>query len=172
MFFKSLPTEVHMKAEYWVKKLAMEKHPEGGYFVQTFKSYRQFVLPGYEGSRSACTVIYYLLKSGQFSAFHKMKSDETWHFYAGGPLALYIIDSAGNLNKTVIGRRHERGHVFQATVEGGSWFAASVVPARSYSLVGCTVAPGFDYRDWELGDRNDLAGKFPRHRKVIERYTR
>lgn len=161
-----------MKAEYWVKKLAMEEHPEGGYFVQTFKSDRQFALPGYEGPRSACTAIYYLLESGQFSAFHRMKSDEIWHFYAGGPLALYIIDSSGNLKKVVMGRDPGNAQVFQATVKAGSWFAASVVGPRSYSLVGCIVAPGFEYQDWELGNRNDLASRYPRHRRIIKKYTR
>lgn len=159
-----------MKAEYWVRKLSLQEHPEGGYFRQTFKSDRQFALPGYDGPRSAGTAIYYLLKSGQFSAFHRVKSDEIWHFYAGSALALHVIDSRGGLKKVLLGRR--QGQVFQAAVRAGSWFAASVARSNSYSLVGCTVAPGFEYQDWELGDREALLREYPRHKKIIGKYTR
>ncbi len=161
-----------MKAEHWVKKLSLEEHPEGGYFRQTYKSDMQFTLPGYDGPRSAGTAIYYLLKSGQLSAFHRLKSDEVWHFYTGSALALHLIDTGGRLGRVLLGNDFSRGQAFQAVVRAGTWFATSVVRQRSYSLVGCTVAPGFEYRDWELGDRETLVREYPAHRKTIEKYTR
>lgn len=161
-----------MKAEYLIQKLSLEEHPEGGYFSQTFKSDKQFDLPGYGGPRSACTAIYYLLKSGQFSAFHRVRSDELWHFYAGSALVLYVIEKGGRLRRIVLGSNLSRDQVFQAAVSAGDWFAASVVRPRSYSLVGCTVAPGFEYQDWELADRETLLKEHPEHRRIIVKYTR
>jgi uncharacterized protein len=161
-----------MKAEYLVRKLSMEKHPEGGYFRQTYKSDRQFTLEGYDGPRSAGTAIYYLLKSGQFSAFHRMRSDEVWHFYEGSALALHIIESDGCLKTVILGKDPRKEQVFQAAVKAGNWFAASVVRSGSYSLVGCTVVPGFEYQDWEMGDRDTLLNEYPAHKKIIEKYTR
>ena len=120
--------------------------------------------------RSASTAIYYLLRSGQFSAFHRIKSDELWHFYAGSPLVLHVIEQ-GRLGTITLGRDH-RSQTLQAAVKGGCWLAASVGGKRSYSLVGCTVAPGFDFEDWEMGDRNKLLKKYPKYRSTIEKYTR
>ncbi len=161
-----------MKAEYLIQKLSLAEHPEGGYFRQTFKSDKQFHLPGFDGPRSASTAIYYLLKSGQFSAFHRMRSDEIWHFYAGSALALHVIERGGHLRKVVLGNDPKRGQVFQAAVRVGDWFAASVIKPRSYSLVGCTVAPGFEYQDWEMADRETLLREHPGHRRIITKYTR
>lgn len=161
-----------MKPEYWVRKFSMQEHPEGGYIKQTFRSDRQFDLPGYSGPRSAITVIYYLLKSGQFSAFHRIKSDEVWHFYAGSALALYAITGKGDLKRMLLGKDPGGGQTFQAAIEAGSWFAAAVASPKSYSLIGCTVAPGFEFEDLELGDRESLVKQYPRHKKIIEKFTR
>jgi hypothetical protein len=161
-----------MKPEYWVSKFSMQEHPEGGHFKQTFRSERLFDLPGYSGPRSAITVIYYLLKSGQFSAFHRIKSDEVWHYYAGSPLLLHIISDEGKLRMVMLGKNPDRHQNFQAAIEAGSWFAATVASPRSYSLVGCTVAPGFEFEDWELGDRESLVRQYPRHKRIIEKFTR
>jgi predicted cupin superfamily sugar epimerase len=172
MFFKLLPARPAMKPEYLIRKLSLAEHPEGGYFRQTHKSDKQFDLPGYDSPRSACTTIYYLLKSSQFSAFHRIRSDEIWHFYAGSALALHVIERGGHLRKIVLGNDPGKSQVFQAVVRAGDWFAASVVKTGLYSLVGCTVAPGFEYQDWELADRETLLKVYPRHRKIICKYTR
>ena len=158
-----------MKAGYWVKKLGLEKHPEGGYFRETFRSEIKVSAAGFPSGRRASTAIYYLLKSGQFSAFHRIKSDELWHLYAGSALVLHVIDG-GRLETITLGKC--RGQEPQAVVKAGCWFAASVAKPRSYSLAGCTVSPGFDFADWEMGDREKLLKEYTRHRMIIEKYTR
>lgn len=150
----------------WIKRLHLQKHPEGGYFAQTYKSKTMVSADGFSGKRHASTAIYYMLVGDQFSAFHRIKSDEIWHHYSGGSLNLYVIRD-GILSKTSIGKESGR----QAAVEAGSWFSASLQNQRSYCLAGCTVSPGFDYRDWELGGRTDLVRLYPKHKNIIERHT-
>jgi predicted cupin superfamily sugar epimerase len=154
------------QALLWIKRLHLEKHPEGGYFLQTYKSKLMVDADGFSGPRHASTAIYCMLVGDQFSAFHRMKSDEVWHHYLGGSLNLYVIRE-GILSKTEIGRASAR----QAVVEAGSWLAASLQNQKSYCLVGCTVSPGFDYRDWELGGRRDLVRLYPKYKSIIERHT-
>ena len=101
-----------------------------------------------------------------------MKSDEMWHFYSGSSLTLHIIDSKGQLNNILVGPNLEEGERFQVIVKSGCWFAASINEKKSYSLVGCTVSPGFDYRDWKIGNRKKLLEKYPHHKKIIEKYTK
>ncbi|HXX99169.1 MAG TPA: cupin domain-containing protein [Candidatus Bathyarchaeia archaeon] len=158
-------------AQRWIDKLHLEKHPEGGYFVETYRS-EQFVnLPEYDGPRNACSAIYYLLEGDQFSAFHKLKSDELLHFYVGSSMILHIIETDGRLNEVRLGPDVDNKETFQAVVKSGSWFAASIDNHNSYSLVGCTVSPGFDYNDWKLGEVETLAKTYPRHKSIIEKYT-
>lgn len=123
---------------------------------------------GYDGPRHVSTAIYYMLVADQFSAFHKVRSDELWHHYMGGSLTLYAIDS-GKLSEIKMGKR--KGEVQQIAIKANTWFAASLNEKNSYCLLGCTVSPGFDYRDWKLGRRNDLVKMFPQHATIIERYT-
>lgn len=159
-------------AKSWIKKLNLDEHPEGGYFVNTYKSHKIIDLSEYNGSRSLCTVIYYLLIGNQFSSFHIMKSDEIWHFYSGSSLTLHIIDSKGRLNDLVLGPNFNEGERFQVVVKSGCWFAASINDKKSYSLVGCTVSPGFEYKDWKIGIRRRLIEVYPQHKMIIEKYTR
>ena len=111
---------------YWISKLNLQKHPEGGYFFESYKSVELVNLPNYHGSRHISTAIYYLLEGDEFSAFHVMKSDELWHFYAGSSLTLYIIEPNGRLNEVILGKNIDKGHTFQATITTGCWFAAAV----------------------------------------------
>lgn len=157
---------------YWISKLNLQKHPEGGYFVESYKSVELGNFPKHHGPRHVCTAIYYLLIGEDFSSFHIMKSDELWHFYAGSSLTLYIIEPNGRLNEVRLGHNIDNGDTFQAVVKSGSWFAAAVDDHTSYSLVGCTVSPGFDYQDWKLGDMNKLTKLYPQHKSIIEKYTR
>lgn len=150
-----------------VKKLGLEKHPEGGYFKQTYSSGAVVNVEGYDGPRNIATAIYYLLSGNEFSAFHRIKSDEIWHHYAGGPITFYTISHNRKLSKIKVGK-----DVPQAIIRAGTWFAATLNGKRSYCLLGCTMSPGFDYRDWELGKRDDLIMMYPRHKKIIERYTK
>jgi predicted cupin superfamily sugar epimerase len=158
-------------AKSWVRTLKLKGHPEGGYFRETYRAEMEIDAPRFEGRRSAGTAIYYLLESGQFSAFHRIKSDEIWHFYAGSPLAVHVIDREDvRYQKMVVGRGKKQS--LQAVVKAGCWFAASVDKPRSYSLVGCTVAPGFDFRDWDDGRREELLALYPEHGQIIEKFTR
>ena len=154
-------------AKYWINKLNLQEHSEGGYFVETYKSEKFVNLPEYDGPRHACTAINYLLVRDQFSSFHRMKSDEIWHFYAGSRLSLHIIETRNRrLQEVKLGADVDNGGLFQTVVKSGYWFAASD------SLVGCTVSPGFDYCDWELGDIETLARMYPQHKSIIEKYSR
>lgn len=157
-------------ANYWIRKLKLEQHPEGGYFIETYRSPRIVNFDDYEGNRYLCTAIYYLLLGDQFSSFHRMKSDEIWHFYTGSSLTLSMIQKNGSLNEIRLGQNINNNEIFQAVVESGSWFAASVNDYHSYSLIGCTVSPGFDYRDWELADIDKLVDMYPQYRSIIEKF--
>lgn len=167
---------MNKNAAYWIEKLGLSPHPEGGYFIQTYRSdesVRDGQLPRrFEGDRVFCTAIYYLLEGKQFSAFHRIKSDEIWHFYAGSSLTLYVIDRKGRLSRRKLGNAWENGEAFQVVVEAGAWFGASVDDPDSYALVRCTVAPGFEYEDFELAERRRLIKEYPQHQQIIERLTK
>jgi len=158
---------LNKNAAKWIAKLKLKKHPEGGYFRETYRSERTLVIPGYDGSRNLSSAIYFLLAKGQVSAFHKIKSDEIWHHYAGGVLSLQVIKD-GRLSRLNLGSAGNG--IPQILIEKGCWMAASI-SSGNYCLVGCTVTPGFDFRDWELSKRSDLLALFPGHRAFIEKYT-
>lgn len=165
-----------MTLDYLVKKLELLPHPEGGYYKETYRSdvsLRKEVLPeGFEGNRNIATAIYFLIEKNNFSALHKIKSDETWHFYAGDALEVIELDEDGNLKTTLIGNKMEQGEVFQYTVPANTWFGSRVKRGGNYSLVGCTVAPGFDFADFEMAEKADLISKFPQQHSVILELTR
>lgn len=154
-----------------INKLGLKQHPEGGFFAETFRSKHLMELPKDKGSRNLCTVIYYLLPGDQFSSFHSIGSDEIWHFYLGSSVTLHIIKDNGRLYEIRLGVEVDKGEIFQVVINANSWFAASVNDTSSYSLVGCTVAPGFDFRDWTPASRKELLIKYPKHKKIIKKYT-
>ncbi len=159
-----------------VKKLQLEPHPEGGFFRETYRS-EGFVSEnqlsnGFVGDRNYATCIYFLLVSGNFSAFHRIKQDEIWHFYSGSPILLHTICPNGNYELIEIGNNLDAGEVPQFVVPANYWFASEVKNPDSYSLAGCTVSPGFDFRDFELPSRSELVSLFPEHEKAIARLTR
>jgi predicted cupin superfamily sugar epimerase len=129
-------------------------------------------LPGKtKGNRNACTHIYFLLEKNQFSAFHRIRFDELWHFYAGDPLTVYEIDKAGILHKHVLGNDPSKGQSLFCCINAGSWFGSRTDKGGEYSLVGCTVAPGFDFEDFELAKRDQLTYEFPEHKEIISLLT-
>ncbi len=162
-------------AAYWIVSLQLSRHPEGGYFRRTYEAREEIAkehLPErFRGPRRFSTAIIYLLPGHDVSCFHRLQADELWHFYTGSALTLYVLDPSGALSQTRLGADHERGETFQATVPGGCWFGAIVDDPASYSLVGCTVSPGFEYEDFELGERESLLASYPEHRWIIERLT-
>ena len=160
-------------AQYWINHLGLSPHPEGGYYRVTYKSdltIARSALPSrYQGDRSASTAIYFLLDGRDFSAFHRIASDEVWHFYAGSSLVVYVIDPDGDYSELHLGDGSDE---FQAVVKAGCWFASRVKDGAGFALVGCTVAPGFDFADFELAVRPDLVAAYPQHRELIEELTR
>jgi predicted cupin superfamily sugar epimerase len=163
-------------AQHWIEKLNLTPHPEGGYFRQTYRSNlivkKEALPPNFTGPRSASTAIYFLLDGENFSAFHRIRSDELWHFYAGDSLEIHVIDPDGSYSRLLLGNNPDAGENFQAVVKAGCWFASRVQNPKSFALVGCTVAPGFDFEDFELAQRSALARLFPQHKSLIEILTR
>lgn len=163
-------------ADFWIQKLNLSPHPEGGFFKESYRAselIKKEHLPSrYSSDHAFSTAIYFLLKSGQISAFHRLRSDELWHFYYGSPLVIYQINPEGMLFEIRLGTDLQKGQIFQAHIRAKNWFAARVVNDDSYTLVGCTVAPGFEFEDFELAERSDLIRLFPRHAELIKQFTR
>src|ERR1700754_3663390 len=161
---------------YWIQQLQLTAHVEGGAFRETYRSEltipRQSLPLFFQGDRNASTSIYFLLAKGQFSAFHRIASDESWHFYFGDSLLIYEITHNGQLLTHRLGPNLEKGESFQTVVRAGNWFASVPAPGSEYALVGCTVAPGFDFADFELADRATLARQYPEHAELINQLTR
>ena len=156
-----------------VERLGLKPHPEGGFFAETFRSPIALTLA--DGRvRAASTAIYFLLPSGTFSALHRVSSDEVWHFYDGDPLALTTITPEGVLKLTLLGRDLASGHQPQHVVPAGDWQGARPLGSsgKGYTLVGCTVAPGFDFDDFDIPGRASLEALFPRHKEIIRELTR
>ena len=158
-------------ADDYINKLGLTKHPEGGYFNEVYRSDEDIPPDGlperYDGTRSHMTSIYFLLKSGQVSRFHRLRSDETWYFHAGSPITVHIIKPDATYAKIVLGK----DFLFQATVPRDSWFGATVDEEDSFSLISCAVSPGFDFDDFEIAPEKDLLSKFPQNTDIIRRLT-
>lgn len=157
-------------AQTYIRTLQLQPHPEGGFYKETYRSAATVSTPN--GARNHSTGIYFLLEAGNFSAFHRIKSDEMWHFYAGDVLEVIEIDATGTLTVTAVGNDVETGHVFQYVVKAGNWFASRVRAGGAFALVGCTVAPGFDFADFEMPSRDTLLQLFPQHAEMITALTR
>ncbi len=159
-----------------VGKLQMNPHPEGGFYKETYRSKEsipQKVLGNkFAGERNYCTAIYFLLTSDNFSAFHRIKQDEIWHYYEGSSLYVHVIDLNGEYKRYAVGMDLNHGELPQLIVPAGCWFASSVKNDSSYSLVGCTVSPGFDFDDFELAQRKELIQEYPKYKDVITQLTR
>lgn len=159
-----------------IEKLGLTRHPEGGWFREVYRS-EEIIdadsLPErFSGSHTYSTSIYFLLESGDFSTFHRIKSDETWHFYLGSPVKLYILMNDGTLQKIILGDNPDAGHVFQWTVPCGLWFGAEVSVPDSFALLGCTVSPGFEFCDLEMATFPELEEKYGRYATLLRRLTR
>jgi predicted cupin superfamily sugar epimerase len=151
-------------------------HPEGGFYRQTYCSPivvdGELLADNFSGKRHLSTAIYFLLGGTHFSAFHRIKSDELWHFYAGESLNIDVIYPNGDFERICLGSDYTNGASFQALVPAGCWFASSPVSTTGFSFVGCTVAPGFDFQDFELASRSELINQYPQHQAIITSLTR
>jgi len=163
-------------ARTWIEHLNLTPHPEGGYFREVYRSdgvIPESALPdGFSGDRSFATSIYFLLQGSDFSAFHRIKQDELWHFHDGVPLTVHVISANGNYSELKLGLDPENGYLPQGVVKAGDWFAASLDEPTGFSLVGCTVAPGFDFSDFEMPTKELLTSLFPQHAELVKSLTR
>ena len=164
------------KAKIIAEKLGLQPHPEGGYFKEIYRAEEKIRNPElperFSGDRNFSTSIYFMLSGNDKSHFHRINSDEIWHFYSGTTLVLHLIDAAGNYSTVKIGNDILAGETPQAIIPHGNWFAAEVEGKNSYALVGCTVSPGFDFADFELARQAYLSEKFPQHFDLIKRFTK
>ena len=162
-------------AEYWIQHYNLQPHPEGGFFRETYRSVLETEkknLPiGYDDDRHLSTSIYFLLRSGEKSKFHRLRSDEMWYYHYGSALKIILIDQEGNKHNRLLGPNIEKAEKLQVLVPGGTVFAAEVSEKESYSLIGCMVSPGFEYADFELFAQDDLIQAYPQHRELITRFT-
>lgn len=163
-------------ANYWIDKLEMEQHPEGGYYKRLYASGEIIQAAGlpkrFTSDRRLMSCIYFLLTSDSFSSFHKLQSDEIWNFYKGQAIRLTTINANGELKQELLGPDIDEGQASQIAVPANTWMAAEIVEDNGFALLGCTVAPGFEFDDWELGERKRLLAQFPQHKDVITRLTR
>jgi predicted cupin superfamily sugar epimerase len=168
--------DTSMNAKDYVGKLKLQPHPEGGYYRRTYESDEQLTVAAlpdrFTGDRFISTAIYFLLEGADYSAFHRIKSDEVWHFYAGAGLHIYVIYPDGRGEQLLLGDDLHNGYQFQQVVKAGCWFASKPAKIESFSLVGCTVAPGFDFADFEMAAQEDLLQHYPQHREWIESLCR
>lgn len=164
------------RIEELIRELGLLDHPEGGYYRETYRSRGKISAkeldPAFEGDRNFSTAIYFLLTSGNFSAFHRIRQDEVWHFYEGSNIVLHLLKPDRAYEQVILGPDITRGQHLQFVVEAGTWFASEVVDPGSYALAGCTVSPGFDFQDFEMASATDLQALYPAHRDLIERLTR
>jgi len=183
--------EMHnIEADDLIKKLNLKEHKfEGGYYKETYRSLdvvsygveSYSTLPDNDSnstnilvntkSRPSSTLIFYLLKGNQFSPLHKVNQDEVWHFYLGSSLTLYLLDENEMITMVKLGNNISDGCLFHYVVKKNTWFCAEVDDKTSFSLLGCTVAPGFEFDDFELGIKSDLLTSFPQHKSIIDKFA-
>jgi predicted cupin superfamily sugar epimerase len=161
---------MHAEAEQRIRALSLVAHPEGGWFRETFRSSERLpasaLPPRFGGERSLSTSILYLLAAGEHSCFHRLRADELWWHHGGGAMHLHLLERGG-VRRLVVG-----GATPQACVPHGTWFAAEPEPGAAFALVGCGVAPGFEYEDLELARRQALLAEHPAHHELVLRFTR
>lgn len=167
---------MYKDADTWIKELGLLPHPEGGFYKEIYRSSESIPDKGlpsrFHGNRDMATSIYFLLKEGDLSAFHKLLSDEIWHYYAGGPCAIHIITENGKLVHKYLGPDYRNNQHFQVVVLHDCWFAANPLPGSSFTLAGCTMAPGFSFEDFLLGDPEELIRQYPAHKTIIRKFSR
>ena len=165
-----------ISAKKIIEALRLVPHPEGGYYRETYRSGDTIPVDAlakdYDGARQVSTAIYYLLEAGDFSAMHRVATDEIFHFYLGDAVEIFTIDPAGKGAVRHLGQDLEAGQVPQYLVPRGHWQGLRVAEGGRFALLGATVAPGFDFRDFEMGDRDGLVDQFPTWAGMVRELTR
>jgi uncharacterized protein len=164
----------HQPATYWIEHLKLQPHPEGGFYKETYRAAEKIPVDGlpsrFFGPRNLSTAIYFLLRAKDKSLFHRIKSDEIWHFHAGETLNIYVLTDKGLITYQ-LGPNLEKGDSLQIVIPANHWFAAEVANAGAYTLSSCTVSPGFDFKDFELANRSNLVNEFPQYENIIAKLT-
>ncbi|HHE33058.1 MAG TPA: cupin domain-containing protein [Chlorobaculum parvum] len=164
-------------AEFWIDRLRLERHPEGGWYRETYRGEGQYDFSGagpFGSARSYATSIYYLLEHGDRSRLHRIHSDEQWYFHTGSPLEVHSFPEAGEPSSFTLGYDPDAGQVLHSWVPAESWFGASLTKSDdpgTYVLVSCVVAPGFDFHDFTFADREKLLALFPAHAPIIDKLS-
>jgi len=160
---------------YWIEALKLEKHPEGGFASLTYESPLRItnrdIECTFEGTRPLSTSIYFLIHDKNISNFHKLQADEIWYYHTGKSLTIAIISTEGDFSEFKLGPNVKNGEHLQLMVPAGSIFGAYIDDEQGYSLVGCMVSFGFDFRDFKLFKRADLLRDYPRYRDIIIKLT-
>jgi predicted cupin superfamily sugar epimerase len=158
-------------AEQIMKALNMQPHPvEGGFFAETYRSAGSVpreVLPGYPAARSLSTAIYYMLTPGSMSAMHRVRGDEMFHFYLGDPVEMLQLHPGGSGDVVILGQNILAGEKLQHNVLGGVWQGSRLRDGGKFALLGTTMAPGFEYDDYETGARSKLVAEYPAFAELI-----
>lgn len=159
-----------------IEQLNLLPHPEGGWYREVYRSGEIIPLDAlpkrYNSVHNFSTSIYFLLEKDDFSAFHRISSDETWHFYFGSPIFIFCLSPNGYESRVVLGANLTDGQILQFTIKRNCWFAAINLDEQPFSLVGCTVSPGFEFEDFELGKLQRLIEEFPESTEIITKLTR
>ena len=162
----------NLTAQEIIKRFHLEPHLEGGYFREDYKS--EIVLPGSvtgKGDRSIITTCYYLIPKGERSIFHRLFSDEIWYFLFGGAVNFFEIDDSGKMTTTVLGPDLRKNQVLKHLVKKGAWFGVLPRDGTDYAFFSAIVYPGFEYADWEKGDRDFLQKICPEAVETIKLLT-
>jgi len=157
-------------ASYWIEHLNLKPHPEGGWYKEVFRSLQPVLRPGSDEINQACTSIYYLLENADYSGFHRIVSDELWYFHKGSPLYIHVIDEDGVYTQYELSDR-ETGNLSVA-VKGGLWFAAEIPSKQGFTLVSCAVAPGFEFSEFEMAEKDKMIQLYPQHADLLSRFCR
>lgn len=161
-------------ADYWIQKLDLKPHPEGGFYSEVFRSSINVDLQklpiGYKGDRRVASSIYFMLRSGDISKMHRLKSDELWYYHCGSPIQIYIIDQEGNKHTKILGPDADNNESFCVHIPAGNIFAAEILKPDTYSLMSCVVAPAFEFDDFEMFDKDDLIQAYPKHTELFNRF--
>jgi len=161
------------RAQELIDRLGLIPHPERGFYVETYRAPLSVSASPHGGPRAASTAIYFLVTRAQPTTYlHRLKSDELFHLYEGGPLDVLLLGAAGGGRVQRLGVDVAAGERPQLVIAAGTWFAVELVPEASHCLFGCTVAPGFDFADFELAQGPELAARFPEHAARIARMIR
>lgn len=161
-----------MDPQKLVEHFSMSPHPEGGFFAETYRSQGAIptdALPGFGGTRNFSTGILFLLRRGEYSHLHRLKQDEMWHFYLGAPAA-GDSQAGWDRRRNPLGQDVLNGQYLQYTVPSGCWFGATPAEGSDFALVGCTVAPGFDFADFEMADPDVLGQTFPHAAGLVREF--